>query len=113
MLNKKKCVGDQMEWATNPFQFCVATLQWFRDRRGATHSTGAFASIIEDLRAGVPGKACRDRPPWVLCCDKVGSPCVATMFWAPGVLVLRHNFGVATVVLLRGLVSCCDSGTLV
>ena len=102
-----------MEWSTTHFQFYVATLQWCRDRRGAAHSAGAFAHMIEDLLVGVPGKACRDKPPWVLCRDRVGSPCVATVFWAIGVLVLRHSFGVATVVLLSGLVSCRDSDTLV
>ena len=28
-------------------------------------------------RGGMPRKACRDRPLWVLCRDRVGSPCVA------------------------------------
>ena len=65
MLNKKKKgARDQMEWATAHFQFCVATLQWCSDRRGVA---GASARTTKDLctsaRAGVPGKACHDRPP--------------------------------------------------
>ena len=33
------------------------------------------ARTIKDpwARMGVPGEACRDSPPWVLCRDKVGS----------------------------------------
>ena len=39
------------------------------------------------LHAGVLGKACCNKPPQVLCRDRVGSPCVATGFWAARVLV--------------------------
>ena len=50
----------------------------------------------------------------ILCCEKVGSPCVATGHWAIGA------FGVATVVLPRGFgfvsrhdFSCHDSSASV
>ena len=68
-------------------------------RRGFAHDQGPARA-----RAGVLGKACRDRHPWVLCRDRiflyrdrVGSPCVATRvfsvsteFWA------AEAFGVVT-----------------
>ena len=55
-------------------------------------TAGAPARTTEDphMRARVPGMACRDRPPWVICRDKDGSPCVATGCWVAGA------FGVAT-----------------
>ena len=80
------------------------------------------------MRALVPGETCRDKPPWVLRRDRVGSPCVATGvirvakgFWAVGVLcrdtilvlrsdaaslvgfMSRHDFCVATATLPGGL----------
>ena len=68
---KKKNAGDQMGWATAHLQFCVATLQWCDDRRGAAHKTGTPTRTTEDLsmraHGGLPREACRDRPPWVLC----------------------------------------------
>ena len=58
-------------------------------------TAGVLASMTEDLRAhalaGVPGKACPDMPPWVLCHDKEFS--VAIGF---SCFVLRHSLGVAT-----------------
>ena len=99
-----------MGWATAHSQFCVKTLQWCCDRMGTTYTTGALVRTIENLcsHGGVPGEAHRNKPPWVLCRDRVGSPCVATGFWAARVLVSRHGFGVAPVMLHRGLVSCHD-----
>ena len=62
------------------------------------------ACTTKDLWAhtGVPGEAYRDSPPWVLCRDKVGPPCVAI-----------RVFSVATMVLHCELVLCRDSGTFV
>ena len=56
---------------------------------------GAHARTTKDLGAhahtGVPGKACRDRPPWVLCRDRDFS--VVTGFSCS---VSRHGLGVVT-----------------
>ena len=57
---KKKGVEDKMGWATAHFQFCVMTLQWCRDRRGAMHAAGSFARTIKDLRSRA--RACHGRP---------------------------------------------------
>ena len=69
MSNKRKSVGDQMGWATAHFQPWVVTLQWCLDRKAC-----GVHLPCEDLRLharlGVSGKACRDRPPWVLYHDK-------------------------------------------
>ena len=55
------------------------------DRHNYVHDQGP-------MRARVPGETRRDRPPWVLRRDRVGSPCVVTgvirvttRFWAVGV----------------------------
>ena len=42
----------------------------------------------ERTRAGMPGKACSDRLPWVLCRDRDDSLCVVT-----DTLVLRQGAG--------------------
>ena len=47
---KKKGTWDQMGWATAHFQFCVATLQWCRDWRGAAYTAGASVNTTKDLR---------------------------------------------------------------
>ena len=80
VCRKKKGVGDQMGWATAHFQFCVVTLQWCRDRKGAAHTASASKRMTEDSHTcvGVPGEGYHDRPPWALCRDRVGSPYVAT-----------------------------------
>ena len=57
----------------------------------AACTAGAHAHTTKDLCASVPGKACRDRPPWVLCRDRVFS--VAIGF---GYSVSRHSLSVAT-----------------
>ena len=55
MCRTKEIVqGIKMGWATIHFQSCVVTLQWCYDMRDCS----------------VPGKACHDRPPWALCCDR-------------------------------------------
>ena len=60
-------------------------------------TAGASALTTENLRvcAGLPREGCCDRPPWALCRDRVGLPCVATGvfsvakgFWAAGTFVL-------------------------
>ena len=50
---------DLMGWAIAHFQFCVSTLQWCRDRRGAVCTTGSPACTAEDLpaRAGGGGRS--------------------------------------------------------
>ena len=62
-----------MGWATTHFQSWVVTLQWCRDRRDCgVHGRRTYAHDRGPASAcrGMLGKACRDRPPWVLCCDK-------------------------------------------
>ena len=54
---KKIGVGDQMGWATAHFQFCVMTLQWCRDRRGAAYTAGTSTRMTEDLRSSAQGSA--------------------------------------------------------
>ena len=78
-----------MGWATAHFQFCVVTLQWCRDGRGAAHTTGESVRTTEDLRAsaGLPREGCRDRPPWALYHDREFS--IATELAHP---VSRHGF---------------------
>ena len=84
----------------------------------------APARTTEDLHertcSSVPGEAYRDRPLWVLCRDRVVSPCVATGvfkvatgFYGSWGLVSRHGLGVATVMLRRGLVSRRDNSASV
>ena len=87
------------------------------------HTTSALVRTIENLRShgGVLGEARRNKPPWVLCCDReffVATELAHPMsrqgfgqlgFWCRDtVLVSRHSFGVAIVMLHRGLVSCHD-----
>ena len=87
-----------MGWATTHFQFCVVTLPWCQEKKGRSkHDRRTFAHDQGPARAciGVPKEACCNRPPWVLCRDRVGSPCVAIRFWATGVFVSRHNLSVS------------------
>ena len=58
------------------------------DRLSCTHDQGLAHTCAH---ARVPGKACLDKPPWMLCRDKDFS--VATGF---GCSVSRHSLGVET-----------------
>ena len=62
-------------------------------------TTGASTHGREptNARAGVTRKAHRDKPPWVLYPDKIGSPCVATgVFRVATGFLGSWGFGVAT-----------------
>ena len=48
---RRKGAGDQIGWATAHSQFHVATLQWCRDRRGATCTIGPPACTTKDFCA--------------------------------------------------------------
>ena len=69
----KECRGLKWGWATAHFQSWVATLQWCRDKRVCgVHGRRSYAHNRGPalVCAGVLGKACHDRPPWVLFRDK-------------------------------------------
>ena len=92
---KRKSARDKMGWATTHFkfgwQYCsgVVTGRDCRARQSACAHDRGPARRNEDLRAraGVPGKVCRDRLPWVFCRDREGSRCVMTeiLVWQQGV----------------------------
>ena len=97
---EKKGAGDQMGVGYYPLLvLCRDTTVVSRHEGHCMHGRRACVHNQGPLRArsGMPGEACRNRHPWVLCRDKVGSPYVATRvfsvateFWA------AEAFGVVT-----------------
>ena len=76
----------------------VVSRQEGHDRHDA-HGKHIYSHDKRPARAhaGVPGECCCNRPPFSLCCDRVGSPCVAT--WVFRVVTRRWAagaFGVTT-----------------
>ena len=98
-----------MGWATAHFQFCVATLQWCRDMRGAAYTASASTRTTEHLCA----RACHGR---VVATDLL-ELFVATKLAHPvsrqGFLVSRQGVGQLGLLVLRHYLLCCHNGALV